>query len=327
MAFTLAQYKAFTTEAKSPVIIDELRRNSWLLDNMPFTDNGAVMAGKWVYSYSRRESSRGAAVRLVNTEYTPAIVTAPVPYTAELAIFGGSYTIDRVMGDGPANASIITEQEEGLITATTEKWADLLINGDASNAGEFDGLDVALAGSSTEFNADGVVNLYDETTLADNADSFRLKMMQFLKLLDGRVDAFLVNGSFFPNFSWMVSKWGQYSNTADDFGNEYSRWGTIPFIDIGEKSGSSDPVIPVETRTVATVETEGLTDIYAVRFGPQALHGVSPNDKSRLIRVYEPDFERPGAVHLGEVEMVATMALEATRAAGVFRNIKVQPDA
>jgi len=46
--------------------------------------------------------------------------------------------------------------------------------------------------------------------------------------------------------------------------------------------------------------------------------GVAP------VQSWLPDFKTAGAVKTGEVEMVAAVALKATKAAGAFRRIKVQ---
>jgi hypothetical protein len=68
--------------------------------------------------------------------------------------------------------------------------------------------------------------------------------------------------------------------------------------------------------------TGGLTDIYAVRFGLDGFHGVSV--PGQLIKTWLPDFTLAGAVKKGEVEMgPVAVALKASRAAGVLRNVKV----
>lgn len=322
MAYSIAAYKNFVEQGISPVVIDELRRNSYLIDNLPFTDNGVQMANKWTYGYRRTESTRSADVRQINTEYTPDTIDAPTLYTTDLSIMGGSFTIDRVMGD--SNRQFLADNFTGLTVATIQKFHDLVINGDASNAGEFDGLDVALVGSTTEHNVDSVIDLSSAAAIEANMNLFRLEFGKFLRKLNGKADAFLVNEAFFPLFSWMVIQWGAQTRTSDDFGNEYETYNGTAFIDVGAKPDSADPIIAIEDRTVDGNAETGLTDIYAVRFGPQQFHGVSPNDKSRLVRAYEPTFDRPGAVHLGEVEIVATVALEETKAAGVFRNVKVE---
>lgn len=66
----------------------------------------------------------------------------------------------------------------------------------------------------------------------------------------------------------------------------------------------------------------GLTDLYAVRFGLDGVHGVST--VGQLVKSWLPDFTQAGAVKKGEVEMgPVAPVLKATRAAGVLRNVKV----
>lgn len=323
MALTLAQYKAYTTPGISQLVVDEIQKEGPLLSLLPFTDNGADINGKWVYTYTRDEAQATADTRVVNEEYTPAEVVAPVQYTTSLAIMGGSYTIDRVMADVPSVGAMKTRQEQKLIQATVKKFNDLAINGNDSNAGEFDGLDVALTGSTTEYNPLVATDFSSLSAIGTNWEAWRYAFDVWLSSLDGRPDAFLVNARALPIITAIARKAGVYDSTMDNFGRKISSYDGIAFIDMGLKSGSSNPVIPVQTRTLTAGSTTNLTDIYAVRFGPDGFHGVSPNDKAKLIKAYEPDFERPGAVHLGEIEMVATVALEGTRAAGVFRNLKI----
>ena len=53
------------------------------------------------------------------------------------------------------------------------------------------------------------------------------------------------------------------------------------------------------------------------------LHGVSFAGMAP-VQTWLPDFSTSGAVKTGEVEMNAAIALKASKAAGVFRNIKVK---
>ena len=66
-----------------------------------------------------------------------------------------------------------------------------------------------------------------------------------------------------------------------------------------------------------------MTSLYVGRLGLDGLHGVSMAGQIP-IRTWLPDFKSSGAVKKGEVEMTAAIALKATKAAGVFRKIKVQ---
>ena len=79
----------------------------------------------------------------------------------------------------------------------------------------------------------------------------------------------------------------------------------------------------VETPIIGVSGT-GLTDIFAVRFGVNdGFHGVTlTGDKA--IHQFMPDFNTPGAVKKGEVEMVACVALKNVKSAGVLRNVKIR---
>ena len=68
----------------------------------------------------------------------------------------------------------------------------------------------------------------------------------------------------------------------------------------------------------------GLTDIYAYRVGLDGFHGVSTVG-GQIVQTWLPDFATAGAVKKGEVELgPVAVALKSTKAAAVFRNIKVQ---
>ncbi|GAA5091244.1 hypothetical protein GCM10023259_103720 [Thermocatellispora tengchongensis] len=94
-------------------------------------------------------------------------------------------------------------------------------------------------------------------------------------------------------------------------------------VDAGEQAGSSNLIIPTETRTVG-VSTTNLTDLYAYRVGLNGFHGVSTIG-GQLVQTWLPDFTTAGAVKKGEVELgPVAVALKTTKAAAVFRNIKVR---
>ena len=70
------------------------------------------------------------------------------------------------------------------------------------------------------------------------------------------------------------------------------------------------------------VNDSGVTSLYAARIDLDGFHGVSLAGRP-LVRQWLPDFETSGAVKKGEVEMIAAVALKATKAAGVLRGLKV----
>lgn len=91
-------------------------------------------------------------------------------------------------------------------------------------------------------------------------------------------------------------------------------------------TGGTTPAVAITTPTPGGTGSgsgqTGLTDIYAVRFGADAFHGVKV--PGQLINQWLPDFGTAGAVKTGEVEMgPVAVALKASKAAAVIRNVKV----
>ena len=91
-----------------------------------------------------------------------------------------------------------------------------------------------------------------------------------------------------------------------------------------EDTAVETPIIGLKTRKVGSeASVTGLTDIYAVKFDvKKGFHGVTLTGSSG-VNTYLPDFNTPGAVKKGEVEMVACVALKNTKGAGVLRNVKI----
>jgi hypothetical protein len=186
-------------------------------------------------------------------------------------------------------------------------------------------LDKALTGSNTEINTESVVDLSNEAGLESNKFSFLDELDNFLAELDGRPTMLMGNSKLITKIKSIARRAGYATKSEDGFGRTVTGYDGIPLIDLGYflSSGTTTiPVVPIEGRTVGTAQT-GLTDLYAVSLGMDGFHGVSPTGNS-VIKTYLPDFNVPGAVKKGEVEMVAAVALKATRKAGVLRNIKVQ---
>ena len=93
-----------------------------------------------------------------------------------------------------------------------------------------------------------------------------------------------------------------YQTTKDNWGNQVESYAGIPFVDLKTKPGTNNDVVPTDG-------SEGTTSLYVARLAMDGLHAVSFAGT---------------AVKKGEVEMNAALALKASKAAGVFRNIKVK---
>lgn len=87
-------------------------------------------------------------------------------------------------------------------------------------------------------------------------------------------------------------------------------------------TGGTTPSLTV-TESATTTNYSSVTDLYIMRVGLDGFHGVSVAGQP-LLNTWLPDFDTAGAVKKGECEMgPVAVALKATKAAGVLRNIKV----
>jgi hypothetical protein len=316
---TLAQYKNTMIDAVDTATVDEFQKSSFLLQNLPFDDAAAPDGnGKTLgYKYWRKTTQATAATRAVNTEYVPQ-ESQELPQSVTLAIFGGSFELDRVMIDMDKNGDRVATQMADKIKAGTAKFNDLTVNGDvAVDANGYDGLDKALTGSSTEFNggAAPAIDLSTAALIDANWKAFLDALDDTIALMNGNPSALIGNKKLMTKIKQVARRAGLNTNFEDAFGQRVDAYMGIPLVDLEEKPGTTDPIVPV---------VAGLTSLFAVRFGLDAFHGVAPAGGQNFIRQYLPNLTLPGAVKKGEVEMVAAVALKATKAASVLRRIKVQ---
>lgn len=327
MAVSLAEAKNNTQEDYDPAVIDEFRKESAVLDSMIFDDavNPAGGGATLTYGYRRLSTQATAATRALNTEYTPQNV-ATTKHNVDLAVLGGAFEIDRVIaGLGPAASAAVQLNISQKVKAASTMFQDLVINGDtATDANGFDGLDKALTGSSTEMDAAGA-NWSDWDTDSSSIHKALDLIDEFLGLLDGTPTVILGNARAIARVRAAARRAGQYvkdpiEGLIGQNGRPVTRetYGGIIFADPGAKSGTNDPIIPVDAAT-------GTTSLYAYRVGLDGFHGVATTN-TQMVRTWLPDFSSAGAVKKGEVELgPVAVALKATKAAAVLRNVQVSP--
>lgn len=333
MPVTLAEAKNNTTTDVDLTAIDEFRKSSAILDSLLFDDavNPAGGGATLTYGYRRLKTQATAATRAYNTEYTPQEVETE-QHTVNLAVLGGSFAVDRVLANlGPAASGAVALNMSQKIKATSAAFCDLVINGDtAQDANAFDGLSKALTGSATEYRADQVTDLTDFDTNPRAEHKFLDALDEFLSLLDGQPTVLVGNKYALARVRAAARRAGTYvRNPLDDLATngrpiERETYGGITLVDAGAKAGSNDEIIPLASKTIATKEVTGLTDLYAYRVGLDGFHGVSTAG-GNLVKTWLPDFTVAGAVKPGEVELgPVAVALKATKAAAVWRNLKVR---
>lgn len=318
MAVTLAQAALNVQDDVVAGVIDEFQKSNWLMQRLTFDDAVSPTGGgaTLTYGYTRLLTQPNADFRAINADYTPQEVTKQ-RLTVDLKIFGGSYQIDRVISKMGGIVNEVALQSQQKIKAANALFNDTMINGDsATNANAFDGLEKAVTGSSTEYIPAAVIDLSSSSAIDTNYKAFLDELDLFLATLNGTPTGLMMNAKLKARFRACARRSSSYTVTQDDFGKQVESYDGIPFVDLGAKAGSSDPV-------ASTDGTAGTTSLYAAVLGLDGLHAVSIAGESP-VQSYLPDFKRTEAVQTGSVEMVAAMALKATKAAGIMRKIKVQ---
>lgn len=320
MAITLAEAKKNVQDDLQMGVIDEFQKSNWILEHITFDDCVSPTGGGATptYAYTRLLTQPTAAFRAINSEYTPQEVTKQ-RYTADIKVFGGAYEIDRVLANFGGIVSEVELQQAQKIKAAQALFNDTFINGDSAvDANAFDGLDKAVTGSSTEFNVGtgaSVIDLSTSAMIDTNYKVFLDMLDEFLMGLDGTPSFIAGNTKMIAKLRACARRASMYQTTLDGWGNQVESYGAIPFVDMKAKAGSNDDVI--------ATDSNGKTSLYVARLGLDGLHAVSFAGVAP-VQTWLPDFTTAGAVKKGEVEMNAAIVLKATKAAGVFRNIKVK---
>ena len=331
MAMTLAEMKVGMSDKVSQQIVDIFLRESEILQLLPFDNCVSPQGGSTLtYSYIQKKLPSVAAFRALNAEYTANQATVEKK-SADLKIFGGKFQIDRVLkqAEGPWNNMAYQIREKVLAAISLFHYT--MINGDATTRNtEFDGLDKMLAGTSTEYNTGASIDISTMTQLKANADQLYEQIQLLIK--NTSADALLMNSAMITKVQTMARILGYKTESEEAFGRKVTSMDGVRVMDLGKHYTvasttvtGNDCVNAGISRTIAggSAATTGLTDIYAVKFDVNdGFHAASLTGNS-AIRQYLPDFNAPGAVKDGEVEMVAATVLKNTAHAGVLRNIKI----
>lgn len=328
MAMTLADMKAGMSDKVAQQVVDIFLRESEILQLLPFDNCVSPQGGSTLtYTYMQKKLPSTAAFRALNTEYTASEATLEKK-SADLKIFGGKFSMDRVLKQAEGRYNNMAYQMREKILSAISLFHYTLINGNATtDSKEFDGLDKMLAGTSTEFNTSAVIDISTMANLKNNADQIYEALQILIK--NTQADALLMNSSMIAKIQTVARVLGYKTDTEEAFGKKVVAMDGVRFMDLGNHytvSGSSVTANSVVkagiSRTVSTEQT-GLTDIYAVKFDANdGFHAASLTGNSAISQ-YLPDFNKPGAVKDGEVEMVAATVLKNTQHAGVLRNIKI----
>lgn len=328
MAMTLADMKAGMSDKVAQQVVDIFLRESEILQMLQFDNCVSPQGGSTLtYTYMQKKLPSVAAFRALNTEYTANEATMEKK-SADLKVFGGKFSMDRVLKQAEGRYNNMAFQMREKILAAISLFHYTLINGNATtDSKEFDGLDKMLAGTSTEFNGTAVIDVSTMANLKNNADQLYEALQLLIK--NTQADALLMNSSMIAKIQTMARILGYKTDSEEAFGKKVVSMDGVRFMDLGNHYTVSGSTVTANSvvkagieRTVSTAQT-GLTDIYAVKFDVNdGFHAASLTGNSAISQ-YIPDFNSPGAVKDGEVEMVAATVLKNTQHAGVLRNIKI----
>lgn len=311
-------------------VIDEFRRDSFLLDALTFDDavapgtNGSTMT----YGYTQLLTPATAARREINAEYV-AQEAARIKKTADLDIFGGAFEIDRVIQNTSGFVNETEFQLREKVKAASNLFHYVAINGEVKPQSgtttpgyveaKFDGIRKLVAGTSTDVTPGTAIDLSTAAKAKTNADAALVAIYDWLATFGEKPDMLIMNSLLLSKIKYIARLAGYYERSEDAFGRSVDTFDGIQLRDGGKYYNGS-----AEVDVVGTDGSAGTTSIIGVKLGLNAFHGIAPTEKAAFIHTYLPDFNAPGAVKKGEAELVAGVVLKNSKMAGALNNIKVQ---
>ena len=312
---TLADVKVGLVDDLQATVIDELVKSTYLFEKIGFEPVASLVGGGagWSYAYNKVKEEATSEFRDINGKYKDSVALTERK-NVDLKILGGSFSIDRALRDTGGAPEQVAFQLAQKIKAVKAGFCNAIINGAIiTDSKQFDGLDALLTGSTTEVLAGGTgFDLSTFTKVKDNAAEFVAILDDFLSRLVEKPDALMGNSKMINKIKAIAKIVGTNTETKDDFGRSIDAYDGIALIDLGEYNGA--PVVAING---------GETSLYAVKFGAQAFHAISPAG-AQLIDTIVPDFTQASEQVRGLIELRAAVVLKHSKSCGVLRKIKVQ---
>lgn len=312
---TLADVKVGLVDDLQTTVIDELVKSTYLFEKIGFEPVASLVGGGagWSYAYNKVKEESTSEFRDINGKYKDSVALTERK-NVDLKILGGSFSIDRALRDTGGAPEQVAFQLAQKIKAVKAGFCNAIVNGAViTDSRQFDGLDTLLTGSSTEIVAGGTgFDLSTFTKVKDKAAEFVAVLDDFLSILVEKPDALMGNSKMINKIKAIAKIVGTNTETKDDFGRSIDAYDGIALIDLGEYKGA--PVVAIKA---------GETSLYAVKFGAQAFHAISPAGAS-LVDTIVPDFTQASEQVRGLIELRAAVVLKHSKSCGVLRNIKVQ---
>ena len=211
------------------------------------------------YKYNIEDTLPGIAFRGFNEGYTESTGVVN-PVTESLTIIGGDSDFDVAqikMGTGDNDSRAVHDAMKAK--ALTLSWLSTFFHGDTgTNPKEFDGLNVRLTGNQV-------------ITAGANGAALDMGMLdELIDSIQGTPSILLMNKAARRKLVALGRASGVVSVTRDYFGREVETYAGTP-IGIIEDGADGNPIL---TSTETQGSSNATTSIYAVKFGPDAMHGI-----------------------------------------------------
>lgn len=316
---TLEEVKVGQHDDMLKGVIDEFIKGDFIFQRIPFSfiANAITGGAGWTTSYVYLTEESKTRFRAINGKYEDTLAKKKTK-SADVKIYGGSYSIDRALRDQGGVENELKFQTRQLIKAAKKGFSYELINGSkAVDPNSFDGLNVLLRGTKTDI--DGTIDLSTHAKVVENAQEFVTILSDFLAELDGKPDVIVTNSKLISKIKAVARIIGLYTATQDKFGQTIDNFDGIPLVALG--TYTPEGATPKETVEIDTAS--GKTSLYAIKFGEDGLFVASP-ENGKAFDLIVPDFNVAQEQVRGLVELRGVPVLRSSRACGVLRNIKIK---
>jgi hypothetical protein len=189
-------------------------------------------------------SDRGQNVCMLDAQTSGATIafTMTNPYTREVLFI------------------VYNAAESNVNVTLPEGTWDMYINGDAAGTAstdhpEFEGLDSMLAGTATEFNASGVIDLSTIAQTKANADEFYEAITKLIR--NTNADALLLNGDMIAKIQTVARVLGYKTESEEAFGKKIATIDGVALLDMKNHYTVADgAAVASEIGTILGISTQ-----------------------------------------------------------------------
>ena len=294
---TLTEWQKLNPTPLASGVVEIFARENPVLERLAFQNvKGSA------YRYNRETTLPGIAFRDYNEGYTESTGIIN-PVTENLTIIGGDSDFDVAqiaMGTGDNDSRAVHDAMKAK--ALTLSWLKNFFDGDSgSNLKEFDGLNTRLTGNQV-------------ITAGANGAALTMDMLdELVDAVVGTPSVLLMNKAMRREIVKLSRTSNVLSIGRDYFGREVQQYGGVP-IAVVEEDASGDPILGFD-------ETVGSSDvtasIYAVKFGPDALHGIQTQPMS----VRDPGEIDSKPAYRTRVEWYSSIAIKHPKAAARLQGV------